>query len=88
MHIEGDIVVSIKHVAERGKNVAKMVTCLTEMVIHPIIFFSEMGSLLRGMFKGGMSPMDNVDHDGYRLQGKNHGLLYLGEGNVATLFKA
>ena len=41
MHIEGDIVVSIKHVAERGKNVAEMVTCLTETVLHPIICMLE-----------------------------------------------
>ena len=41
MHIEGDIVVSIKHVARRGKNVAKMVTCLMETVIHPIICMLE-----------------------------------------------
>ena len=41
MHIEGDIVVSIRHVARRGKNVAKMVTCLMETVIHPIICMLE-----------------------------------------------
>ena len=41
MHIEGDIVVSIKLVARRGKNVAKMVKCLMETVIHSIICMLE-----------------------------------------------
>ena len=41
MHIKGAIVVSIKHVAKRGKNVAIMVTCLVEMVLHPIISMLE-----------------------------------------------
>ena len=41
MHIKGAIVVSIKHVAKRGKNVAIMVTCLVKMVINPIICMLE-----------------------------------------------
>ena len=41
MHIKGAIVVSIKHVAKQGKNVAIMVTCLVETVIYPIIFMLE-----------------------------------------------